>query len=252
MMNKKGVGLVATVLLVLMVLTTVSYALYSFTKSSGKISYTISDASLTEVLSAKEQIVKFYITEAGKNSFIKTYSDFVKNGEYIDNPEIISGKYKFKNLNSKLNEKFSVEFKNNFLEEFNKYEFDKDYLKLLKSKIQDVKMDYNNGIAVIELDSWETEDESKSVKIYYNPQIIIKLDFNDFRLDSFENLKKAKDACILVSDNIGNCYFNNLVYFNIIEKREISSGVSYIHFTSKEQFLIGESYQKIEFDFIPD
>ena len=250
-MNQKGVGLVATVLLVLMVLITVCYALYSFATTSGKISARISDASLTEVVLAREQIVEFYIRESGKNAFIKTYSDFVKNGEYIDNPVVTLNYYEFNDLNSKLNEKFSEKFRENFLEEFKKYEFNDDYLKLLKEKIGDSKINYDNSEVKIEIDGWATEEKSESAGIYYNPKIIVELDFNDFGVDSFESLKKAKDVCIKKTGDYGKCYYENLFYFNSAELKDSASGINYIHLSSKKQFLLDGEYKKIEFDFIP-
>ncbi len=247
--NKKGVGLIATVLLVLMVLTTVSYALYSFATTSGKINARISDASLTELILAREQIAEFYIRESGKNAFIKTYSNFIKNGEYIENPKTNFNYFEFGELNSRLNEKFSEEFKKNFLEEFNKYEFEEDYLKLLKEKIGNSKISYNNNEVKIEIDGWETEEKSESLIIYYNPKIIVELNSNDFGVDSFEDLKKAKDVCVKATDK-GKCYFENLFYFNSVELKDSDSGINYIHLSSKKQFLIDSEFRKIEFDFI--
>ena len=93
--SRKGDG--AIVLLVLLVLLVTATALFVFLTNTWKFESKISDARVIEELYLKEELVKFYVEQAGEKAT-----------------------------------KTSGDFEENFKTEFAKYNFEEDYLKMCR------------------------------------------------------------------------------------------------------------------------
>ncbi len=247
-------GDITILLLVILVLLVASATLFSFVTSSGKVEAKISDAKFVENIYYKENLVEFYINQAGEKSISKTYRIFSENGDYINNPIISGGEIEFGKIHNKLNENFYIKFNQNFKEEFENYNFEEDYLKNLKEVILDGNFDVivNEENLVIKINNLEINNSVKNINITYIPEISLGFDFQKIGLHSFEKIYEVKEGCKNVEE-VENCY-NKLINFesNVIEKEKSNGGkYFFVTLTSKKQFLIDGKFTNINFSFVP-
>jgi hypothetical protein len=247
-------GDMAILLLVILVLLVSSATIFSLVTSSGKVEAKISDTKIVENIYYKENLVEFYIIQAGENIFAEIYNEFTKTGEYINNPIVSGGEIEFGKVHNKLDENFRNKFIENFKEEFKDYDFEDDYLKNLKEIILDGNFDVilDKESLVVKINNLEINNSLEKVNITYIPEISLEFNFKKMGLHGFEQIYKVKEECKNVEE-VENCY-NKLINFeNSVIEKEKSNGEKYffVTLTSKKQFLIEGKFVNINFSFVP-
>ena len=136
--NNKGDG--AIVLLVLLVLLVTATALFVFLTNTWKFESKISDARVIEELYLKEELVKFYVEQAGDKAT-----------------------------------KTSGDFEENFKTEFEKYSFDEDYLKDVKKIVREGEFNVLDDDEVLEIviNSWKMKESFGNIQVSYSPNISV-------------------------------------------------------------------------------
>lgn len=246
-MNKKAD--MSIVLLVLLTSLAVGAALFSFI-TSGSVAKEVIDPRVVESVYVQENNIEFYLNEIGERALVKTYSDFVKEGDYVSVPvKFNSGYPYFDNLRPDLNDLFIKKFKDNFKNEIRNYRFEEDYLKQLNSKEFDVVGSYNNFEVVFKnLEMKQSFGEENILGVYYKPEIKIQLGLSKIGLINFNELYEVKIEC----KNIG-CPLKKSGFS--ITDGEISIGGKMkriISFESQKKFLMDSGYDFIKFGFIPE
>lgn len=247
-------GDIAILLLVILVLLVASATLFSFVISSGKVEAKISSAQFIKDFYSRQNLIEFYLNQAGENSIRKTYNEFVENGDYINNLIISGGEFEFEEIHNKLSENFRDRFIENFKEEFKNYNFEEAYLKNLKQIILEKNFDVvaDKNIVMMKINNLEMNDSIEGVNINYIPKISLELNLKKIGLHSFEDIYEIKERCKDV-EMVKECY-EDLINFNVnVEEKEKSNGEKYflVTLTSKKQFLIDEKFENIDFSFVP-
>ena len=254
-MNKRGD--VAIVLLVLLVLLVSLATLFNFATNSKKIEAKFLDVRVIDTIYIEENLVEFYINQAGKKATIKTFKEFVDDSietyDYINSRIIVGNDVEFKELHSRLNESFKQGFSQNFKEEFESYEFSESYLINLKEIISkdDFNVLLNYGVFQISMDSLEISGSFDNIEIKYKPKILLEFNLENMELHSFEKIYDVKEEC-KNKENIESCFNDELVNFYVsVEIKGEDNKYSLVTLTSKKEFLFGENFENIKFSFIP-
>ena len=255
------------VLLVLMTLLVVGVTIFVFT--TQKYSF---NKKIGNVISADDSyydlsLIEFYIKQAGENAFYKTYKEVVESREYLD-PVItnLQNEVEFRSLNSNLNEEFKTKFNENLKREYAKYNFEDKQTNLNRFKDDYIKNDkfkieYDGKRLKIMVDDFTLINgpEGEDITIKYNPDILLEYDFRELGLNSFNQIYTVKELCVTTSvslEEMENC-FSLLNNFDVAveEKTKPNSqnGETYdlVTLTSKREFFIDGTLQKIEIKFIP-
>ena len=137
-MNKKGD--IPVVLLVFLVLLVVGIALFSFIVNSGKVEAKILDVDILEGVYVKENLIRFYVKEAGEKVLLEI---------------------------SSVNE-FEIKFK----EEFGKYETGFEDIKVeFEGGIISV------GVGGVRFEQAKKDKEGKKrIDVIYEPEILVSFD----------------------------------------------------------------------------
>ena len=140
--NKRADG--AIVLLVLLVLLVTATALFVFLTNTWEFESKISDARVIEELYLKEELVKFYVVQAGEDAIEKTSN-------------------------------FEKDFKGNFKIGFAKYNFDQRYLNDMKKIISEGKfnIEVEGKILKLEIQEFELKDSFGKIEVTYSPKISV-------------------------------------------------------------------------------
>ncbi len=159
MKNKRGS--IEIVLLVMLVLLVTSATIFSFITSSGKVETKISDVRFIERFYLKENLIEFYIQQAGEDAIVVTYGKEIEDEELVNTPK----------------EKFISNFKTEFM----KYEFDEKYLKDLKEIIEKENFDVLVGkeFLVIDVNNLEIQDSFNDISVIYHPKIFLEFDLKN-------------------------------------------------------------------------
>ena len=258
-MNKRGD--IAIVLLVLLVLLVSLATLFNFATNSKKIEAKFLDVKVMDSIYIEENLVEFYINQAGKKAAIKTFKEFVDDSnketydlyDYINNRIIVGGDVEFEELHVNLNKNLKQRFSQNFKEEFESYEFSKDYLNNLKEIVSedDFNVLLNYGVFQISMNSLEISDSFNNIEIKYKPKILLKFNLENIGLHNFERIYEIKEKCKLEKE-IKKCFEENLKNFIVdIEIKGEDNKYSLVTLTSKKEFLFGENFESVKFSFIP-
>jgi len=145
-MNRRGA--MEIILLVLLVGMIVAITLFTFGVNPPYLKVNVHDARFVENVYQKQDLAEFYIKQVGKVA-----------------------------IEREIGEDFGEKFK----EEFNKYNFEEDYLIELQKIISEdkIKIFTNAETLEIVIDSWETEDSFGKIQIKYTPEISVKFDFKN-------------------------------------------------------------------------
>jgi len=257
MKNKRGD--LSVVLLVFLVLFITIYSLFTFTTSSMNVEEKISNVKIIDKIYSQENLVEFYVKEAGEKAVVKSYKEIIKDSNYIGGSVILINNVdaEFTFPKKDLNDIFMVKFIDNFKKEFQKYEFDEDYLKDLKEVIisNDFEINFDGNdlnVIFINFEFEENYEKGNLRNIKYMPKMILNFDLNKIGLESFDKIYNVKDNCKSQVD-IGECFNLELNNFNaVLMNKQKSSGEGYslVTLTSNKEFLIDGNYEKIEFGFV--
>jgi len=253
--NKKGD--MPIVLLVMLVLTVVLAALFSFATDSGTTSFQISNARAVDINYAELNFVEFYIKDAGKKAAVKSYKDLIESGVYTGKPVYNSnGEVEFNNLGLDLNEKLEEKFKENFKSEIASYDFEKSYLIDLKKIVAEDKfsVNYNEDIFEISINGLKFDNLFEQIEVVYVPEILMEFDYGKIGVDSFEEVYTGKEKCKsgLSVEDIKICIGNEVKDFNVdvIEKTDFNGEkYTFVSLNSKNEFLIENKFENIRFGF---
>ncbi len=237
------------VLLVLLTFLAAGIALFSFA-TSGSVAKEIIDPRVVEGVYVQENNVDFYLNEIGEKALVKTYNDFVKEGDYVSVPvKFNSGYPYFDSLRADLNNVFIEKFKENFKSEIKNYEFEEDYLKKLETSGFEVVGSYQTLVAVFKnLEMEQSFGEENILNVYYKPEIKIELSFSKIGLVDFNELYEVKTECKNVDCPLEKSGFS-------VVDGEISIGGSIkkvVNFESQKKFLTDSGYDFIKFSFIQE
>lgn len=260
MLIKNKRGDVSVVLLVLLVLVVTGASVFSFITNSGKVSSKISGAGVVEGVYLEENLIEFYLNEAGKRAVVVSYNELINSEEYVENPVVnFRNEVRFGNLHPNLNENLKTKFSKNLKTEFLAYEFKEDYLINLKQSILDEEFSValSKGVFRLSVSGQELDNVLENNSITYFPEISLDFNLNEIGLDSFERVHATKEFCKdKASKNlIENCFNEKLKGFTSLveEKTAVSSNnYTFVALTSKKEFLINEQFKNIKFGFIPD
>lgn len=257
-MNKRGD--VSILVLVFLVLIVTGAAIVSFYLSLSNQNKILANVNFIDNIYLQEQDANFYLEQAGENAFIKTYSNFVSNGDYLKYDSLIPynnvnyiGSNEILNI-EQINSKFKEQFDNNFIKEFQSYKFDKGYLKELNSLISNKEFTSNfdgeSLVLTFKQFKFNFADANKNFKIDYTPDLVLKFKFKKYKLPSFIEINNVKTECLdeLNFETPEDCFKSNLVNFEVSTLN--NNGNSLIQLKTKSSYLIGNYLKPIIFGFV--
>tara|TARA_Y100000034_G_C6843451_1_gene381863 strand:+ start:372 stop:1139 length:768 start_codon:yes stop_codon:yes gene_type:complete len=253
LINKRGD--MTIVLLVLLVLIVSLATLFSFATNSKQVEAKILDVRVIDKLFLEQELIEFYIKEAGKKATIKTFKEFVEDPKsiyfYMNNPEenpIGSGNWKFEKLHVNLNENFKQRFSDNFNKEIGKYEIN-------GIDLNNFNIEINKEIVLITLKNFKIDDSFSNgeIEINYHPNILLEFNLTKIGLHSFQKIHEIKDDCKFKKEINKECFEKDLKNFIVgVEIKGEDNKYSLVTLTSKKEFLFGENFESIKFSFIPE
>ncbi|MEK6875728.1 MAG: hypothetical protein AABX30_03520 [Nanoarchaeota archaeon] len=250
--NKKANSPISIALLVLLTISICSYTLYMFYKNDQKIILEISGAEVVNIPYNEKEKVDFYLSKVSRDSFFESYSEFLKQGLYIDNPvenPSGSGNFEFEMLDVNLNEKFMQFYLSNLEKNFDEISFSNYNGERLKSIIKNKEYEYsfdgnNIGIRIKDMD-FVNHLEKNGLSAVYKTDIIYNTSFAKLGLNSFSEIYNTKETCIARNEITKEC-FSSLDNFDV----EVDSSNNLVSFKSKKKVYSGEDFSNIEFSFI--
>lgn len=257
-MNKRGD--ISVLVLVFLVLIVTGAAIVSFYLSLSNQNKIVANVDYVDNIYLQEQDANFYLKQAGENAFIKTYSDFVKDGSYLSIDSFTLDK-EIKYFNSKgilnteeINNKFKEQFETNFIKEFQGYKFEKDNLGSLNDIISRKEFSVNfNGESLIltfKQIKFSFVDSNKKFQADYTSDLLFGFEFKKYKLPSFVEINNVESFCMdkPTIDEAKTCFESSLVNFDVSSLD--SNGNSLIQLKTKQSYLIDNSLKSVIFGFV--
>lgn len=258
-MNKRAD--IAITILVVLVLFLTGITLFSFLKSPGKIEEKIINVKFMNSFQLKQQTAEFYLEQAGKNAFVKTYEQFAKGTNQYDFIANRKSNNYFGELHPKLKENFIEKFRENFKKEISGYliddsfSFTSEILEKTKQLVKEDKFSLAFEGEILELKSSELiiEDSSPNAEVLFIPKISLEFDYEKLGLHSFEKIYRMREYCLSLEGNpeILNslvreeCLREGLLNFEIGVNEE-----SLVNLKTEEEFYLDGGFKRIEFSFV--
>jgi len=259
MKNKRAS--VSILIFVMAVLFIIGLTLFGFYQNLGATKYNFDGVSVVQSFSVQEDLVKFYARQIGEQAIIGAYRRIVADGSYISNPVIknSNNEFEFMDLNPNLNQKLIDLSAMNFKQKISNAYFKGEvppFLRDFQEKAKNAQFGIKNNNPFLEIDGLEMSQDSPGssvVKLDYNYNIYLEFNLQKLGLDSFQNIKTAKDTCSITTDKIA-CYSSKLPNFNVkIDAKKDFNNPAYdlVNLSSKEIYSLDSTQKKIEVIFVP-
>jgi hypothetical protein len=242
--NKKAN--VSVTILTLFTLIIVLFTLFSFYSNSEKQKTEILGVSVLEKAVYQKNNLDFYLNELSEDALVKTYYDFANSGKYALKDK--NGIYVVGKLDDKINEKFLESFRANLISSISNSNFDDADFNNLKNTITKNLFSAEitgESIRVSMKDFNLAKISSSNLEVSYKTDLVSELNFHDFGIHYFPELKDFADCKVKAGDCDG-------ILFNFaVETNKIGDDLV-IKLTSKKEFFIDGKFQKIQFSFIAE
>ena len=252
-MNKKGGELAVTILVFLVLITCLS-TLYLFLISKEKNKEEISRSFFARGVYFNAEVGEKYLRDYFNTAFIEAYYDKLFFNTYlaavVANPqgEVIFGY----GLKPDINNRFKMDFIMKFKKQTEvRYNF--DYLNEIKEIIQEEKfdVDFDGKELKVGVREWEVGLKNDNLLIIHKPYINLSISFSEKGLASFNEILELHDKCKNSNAEEEKKCFENTGLKGFDVKVETKTGYNLVKFTSKEEFLINNKQDRINFGFVP-
>jgi len=259
-MNKKGD--IAVVVLVFLIVILLVSSLFVFSFKSAEIKNT----SLYSVFKSKSNsgVVEQSISIASQRALLKTFYEFSlgKNYDYINAKKSTN---EFFILHIKLNESFSLRFKENLLEEISLHNLSSNNSKFYFDDFKKGKFDVSFDGDKIELKfNYSSLFSGNIFNVNYSEEIKVNYSLNELELNNFKEIYLAKETCKNLDYlDMKTCYEASLSHFDVelvlesegaqrfgITKIDSEKDLFIVHLISKDSFYFDGEKKNIEFVFV--
>lgn len=261
--GKKG-ALPIYVFVILTLIVCVS-TLFVFLTNPPQVEATFRSLDSFDEVYSQESVVNFYLEEVFEESFVKTYRDFVLNGDYLGNVRITESSkgevYYISGINNNIKNDFGNTLEDNFKKNFLKKDFEKDYLNDLQREIEkdNFEIFFNENSVEVVIDSFVLKSNKNEISVNYTPELKKEINLTRFGLESFQEIIDFGNACSEFNNitEKKSCYDNKKSYFENFEfdyKEESLSNEKelILELKSKKEFYFEEDFDKMRFSFVSD